>query len=100
VRPAGQGLQADLERWKDIGRDGTNAATAALSRKRYPCRTELVYTLEEAGHRGRIDGNFTSALGVPTSTAMGAVAKSAQCTDENPYCSSIAAENARSLQCE
>jgi glutamate carboxypeptidase len=44
---------------------------------------ELGFTLEEAASGGASDGNFTSALGIPTLDGMGAVGEGAHARHES-----------------
>jgi glutamate carboxypeptidase len=57
--------------------------TVALFRSAKKLGTQLGITLEEAATGGASDGNFTSALGVPTLDGMGAVGAGAHATHEH-----------------
>ncbi|TCK70870.1 M20 family metallopeptidase [Acidipila rosea] len=58
-------------------------ATAALFRHATTLAAGLGFTLEEASTGGGSDGNFTSALGVPTLDGMGAVGEAAHARHES-----------------
>jgi glutamate carboxypeptidase len=57
--------------------------TVALYRQARALAAELGFTLEEASTGGASDGNFTSALGVPTLDGLGAVGEGAHATHES-----------------
>jgi glutamate carboxypeptidase len=57
--------------------------TVALFRRAQALGTELGFTLEEAATGGASDGNFTSALGIPTLDGMGAVGEGAHARHES-----------------
>ncbi len=57
--------------------------TVALYREARALAAELGFTLEEASTGGASDGNFTSALGVPTLDGLGAVGEGAHATHES-----------------
>jgi glutamate carboxypeptidase len=57
--------------------------TAALFAKAKELAAELGFALEEAATGGGSDGNFTSALGVPTLDGMGAVGEGAHAENES-----------------
>jgi glutamate carboxypeptidase len=57
--------------------------TAQLFAQAKTLAAELGFALEEAATGGGSDGNFTSALGVPTLDGMGAVGKGAHAEDES-----------------
>ncbi|HEY3991215.1 MAG TPA: M20 family metallopeptidase [Acidobacteriaceae bacterium] len=59
------------------------AATVALFAQAKELAAELGFTLEEAATGGGSDGNFTSALGVPTLDGMGAIGKGAHAENES-----------------
>lgn len=59
------------------------AATAELFLKAQAIAGRLGFHLEEAATGGGSDGNFTSALGVPTLDGMGAVGKGAHAENES-----------------
>jgi glutamate carboxypeptidase len=63
-----------MERTKD---------TAALYRRSAAYARELGFELQEAATGGGSDGNFTSALGVPTLDGMGAVGEGAHAAHES-----------------
>jgi glutamate carboxypeptidase len=58
-------------------------ATDRLYRQARALAAELGFTLEEAATGGASDGNFTSALGIPTLDGMGAVGEGAHATHES-----------------
>ena len=57
--------------------------TVALFERAQSLAAELGFTLEEASTGGGSDGNFTSALGVPTLDGMGAVGDGAHAAHES-----------------
>jgi glutamate carboxypeptidase len=57
--------------------------TVKLLRKAQQLAAELDWSLTEAATGGASDGNFTSALGVPTLDGMGAVGEGAHATHES-----------------
>jgi glutamate carboxypeptidase len=57
--------------------------TVALFKQAAAYARELGFTLEEAATGGGSDGNFTSALGVPTLDGMGAVGEGAHAPHES-----------------
>jgi glutamate carboxypeptidase len=57
--------------------------TVALYRKARALAAELGFALEEATTGGASDGNFTSALGIPTLDGMGAVGEGAHAPHES-----------------
>jgi glutamate carboxypeptidase len=57
--------------------------TAALFAQAKELAAELDFTLEEAATGGGSDGNFTSALGVPTLDGMGAIGNGAHADNES-----------------
>lgn len=59
------------------------AGTVALFEQARAIAGALGETLEEAATGGGSDGNFTSALGVPTLDGMGAIGKGAHAEDES-----------------
>jgi glutamate carboxypeptidase len=58
-------------------------ATVRLYRQARTLAAELGFTLEEAATGGASDGNFTSALGIPTLDGMGAVGEGAHAGHES-----------------
>jgi glutamate carboxypeptidase len=54
-----------------------------LFREAKALAAELGFTLEEAASGGASDGNFTSALGIPTLDGMGAVGEGAHARHES-----------------
>jgi glutamate carboxypeptidase len=58
-------------------------ATVALFEKARSLATQIGLALEEAATGGGSDGNFTSALGVPTLDGMGAVGEGAHARNES-----------------
>ncbi|HEY0785751.1 MAG TPA: M20 family metallopeptidase [Acidobacteriaceae bacterium] len=59
------------------------AGTAALFRRARQLAAQMGFELEEASTGGGSDGNFTSALGIPTLDGMGAVGAGAHATGEH-----------------
>jgi len=57
--------------------------TVKLYRQARTLAAELGFTLDEASTGGASDGNFTSALGIPTLDGMGAVGEGAHATHES-----------------
>jgi glutamate carboxypeptidase len=57
--------------------------TVTLYRRAHALAAELGFTLEEASTGGASDGNFTSALGIPTLDGMGAVGEGAHAIHES-----------------
>ncbi|HUX46107.1 MAG TPA: M20/M25/M40 family metallo-hydrolase, partial [Terracidiphilus sp.] len=57
--------------------------TVKLYRQARALAGELGFALEEAATGGASDGNFTSALGVPTLDGMGAVGEGAHANHES-----------------
>jgi len=57
--------------------------TVALFAKAATFAAELGFELQEAGTGGGSDGNFTSAIGVPTLDGMGAVGEGAHASNES-----------------
>jgi glutamate carboxypeptidase len=57
--------------------------TVALYRQARELAADLGFTLEEAATGGASDGNFTSALGIPTLDGMGAVGEGAHAQHES-----------------
>ena len=57
--------------------------TVALLRKAQSLARELGFALDEAATGGASDGNFTSALGIPTLDGMGAVGEGAHARHES-----------------
>jgi glutamate carboxypeptidase len=57
--------------------------TVALYRRAHALAAELGFELEEAATGGASDGNFTSALGIPTLDGMGAVGEGAHASHES-----------------
>jgi glutamate carboxypeptidase len=57
--------------------------TVALYRRAARLACELGFRLDEAATGGGSDGNFTSALGIPTLDGMGAVGEGAHATNES-----------------
>ena len=57
--------------------------TAKLYRQARALAAELGFSLEEAATGGASDGNFTSALGIPTLDGMGAVGEGAHALHES-----------------
>ena len=59
------------------------SGTVALFRRAKIAAAGLGFTLEEAATGGGSDGNFTSALGIPTLDGMGAVGEGAHADHES-----------------
>ena len=70
------------------------AGTVALFRRARGIGEEMGIALEEASTGGGSDGNFTSALGIPTLDGMGAVGSGAHALDEHCLRSHIAPRTA------
>jgi glutamate carboxypeptidase len=68
--------------------------TAALFAQAKELAAELGFALEEAATGGGSDGNFTSALGVPTLDGMGAVGRGAHADNESIRIDSLAPRTA------
>ena len=68
--------------------------TAALFARAKELAAELGFALEEAATGGGSDGNFTSALGVPTLDGMGAVGRGAHADNESIRIDSLAPRTA------
>ena len=68
--------------------------TVQLYRQARALAAELGFTLEEAATGGASDGNFTSALGIPTLDGMGAVGDGAHARDESVVIEHLAARTA------
>jgi glutamate carboxypeptidase len=64
--------------------------TAALFAQAKELAAEVGFTLEEAATGGGSDGNFTSALGVPTLDGMGAIGSGAHADNESIRIDSLA----------
>jgi glutamate carboxypeptidase len=58
-------------------------ATVRLYRQARRLAAELGFALEEASTGGASDGNFTSALGIPTLDGMGPVGEGAHASHES-----------------
>jgi glutamate carboxypeptidase len=57
--------------------------SVALYRRARALAAELGFALDEAATGGASDGNFTSALGIPTLDGMGAVGEGAHALHES-----------------
>jgi glutamate carboxypeptidase len=68
--------------------------TAALFAKAATLASELGFTLQEAATGGGSDGNFTSAIGVPTLDGMGAVGEGAHASNESILIEHLASRTA------
>jgi glutamate carboxypeptidase len=68
--------------------------TARLYEKARAFAAELGFALDEAATGGASDGNFTSALGVPTLDGMGAVGEGAHARHESVYLEHLAPRTA------
>lgn len=69
-------------------------ATVALFKRARALAAELGFTLEEAATGGASDGNFTSALGIPTLDGMGAVGEGAHARHESIFLEHLAPRTA------
>jgi glutamate carboxypeptidase len=70
------------------------AGTAALFAQAKDLAASLGFALEEAATGGGSDGNFTSALGIPTLDGMGAVGRGAHAENESIRIDSLAPRTA------
>ena len=70
------------------------AGTAKLYRKARALAAELGFGLDEAATGGASDGNFTSALGIPTLDGMGAVGEGAHAMHESVVIEHLASRTA------
>jgi glutamate carboxypeptidase len=70
------------------------AGTVKLYRKARGLAAELGFALDEAATGGASDGNFTSALGIPTLDGMGAVGEGAHAAHESILIEHLAARTA------
>ena len=68
--------------------------TVALFKKARRLAAELGFTLEEAATGGASDGNFTSAIGIPTLDGMGAVGEGAHARHESVLLEDLAPRTA------
>ena len=68
--------------------------TVALFKRARALASELGFTLEEAATGGASDGNFTSAMGIPTLDGMGAVGEGAHARHESIFLEYLAARTA------
>jgi len=68
--------------------------TVALFKRARAMASELGLTLEEAATGGASDGNFTSALGIPTLDGMGAVGEGAHARHESIFLEHLAPRTA------
>jgi glutamate carboxypeptidase len=68
--------------------------TAALYRRAATLATALGFSLHEASTGGGSDGNFTSALGIPTLDGMGAVGEGAHARNESVVLKELAPRTA------
>jgi glutamate carboxypeptidase len=68
--------------------------TVKLYRQARELAAELGFVLEEAATGGGSDGNFTSALGIPTLDGMGAVGEGAHARHESIVLEHIAPRTA------
>ncbi len=68
--------------------------TVALFKRAQALASELGFTLDEAATGGASDGNFTSALGVPTLDGMGAVGEGAHARHESVFLEHLAPRTA------
>jgi len=83
----------NLSDWRhQSSADGANQGTVKLYRQARELAAELGFVLEEAATGGGSDGNFTSALGIPTLDGMGAVGEGAHARHESIVLEHIARE--------
>jgi glutamate carboxypeptidase len=68
--------------------------TVQLYRQAKALAADLGFSLEEASTGGASDGNFTSALGIPTLDGMGAVGEGAHASHESIVLEHLAARTA------
>jgi glutamate carboxypeptidase len=68
--------------------------TVRLFKKARALAAELGFALDEAATGGASDGNFTSALGVPTLDGMGAVGEGAHARHESIFLEHLAPRTA------
>ena len=66
----------------------------ALYRRARGLAADLGFTLDEASTGGASDGNFTSALGIPTLDGMGAVGEGAHARHESIFLEHLAPRTA------
>ena len=71
-----------------------NRATVQLYHRAQALAAELDYPLAEAAVGGASDGNFTSALGIPTLDGMGAVGEGAHAAHESIFIEHLAPRTA------
>jgi glutamate carboxypeptidase len=71
-----------------------SSGTVRLFRQARTLAAELGFTLDEASTGGGSDGNFTSALGIPTLDGMGAVGEGAHARHESVSLEHLAARTA------
>lgn len=95
------GLKAKDERCSLIIKGGINRppmertrGTIKLFKKARTLAAELGLELEEAATGGASDGNFTSALGIPTLDGMGAVGEGAHASHESVFIEHLATRTA------
>jgi glutamate carboxypeptidase len=69
-------------------------ATVALYRRAATLAAEMGFDLQEAATGGGSDGNFTSALGIPTLDGMGAVGEGTHAKNESVLVSELAPRTA------
>jgi glutamate carboxypeptidase len=69
-------------------------ATLGLYRRAATLATEMGFDLQEAATGGGSDGNFTSALGIPTLDGMGAVGEGAHARNESVVLTELAPRTA------
>lgn len=69
-------------------------ATVALYRRAAALAAQMGFSLQEASTGGGSDGNFTSALGIPTLDGMGAVGEGAHARNESVVLSELAPRTA------
>ena len=69
-------------------------STVRLYRQARALAGELSFTLDEASTGGASDGNFTSALGIPTLDGMGAVGEGAHARHESVFLEHLAPRTA------
>ncbi len=83
LRPVDKACRLTLEGGIDRPPMERTPGTVALYKRARELASGLGFTLEEAATGGGSDGNFTSALGVPTLDGMGAVGEGAHARNES-----------------
>jgi glutamate carboxypeptidase len=83
LRPIDQGCRLEIVGGVNRPPMERTKGTAGLFAKAATLATELGFVLQEAMTGGGSDGNFTSAIGVPTLDGMGAVGEGAHAGNES-----------------